>query len=144
MAPILRPSVATQWLPVLQTQGVCFISLQHGPCDDELAQINALENVSVTHWSQAIDDYEETAALIGALDLVITVCSSVVHLAGALGKPVWVLVPTCPEWRYLQSGETMPWYPSVRLVRQRRLGEWGDTISAAREMIAVRMANHAV
>ena len=133
----MRSIPLIQWLPVLQTQGVCFISLQHGPCDDELAQINALENVSVTHWSQAIDDYEETAALIGALDLVITVCSSVVHLAGALGKPVWVLVPTCPEWRYLQSGETMPWYPSAHLFRQVSSGDWRAPLTAIEQMLGL-------
>ena len=131
----MRSIPLIQCLPVLQTQGICFVSLQHGPCDEELAQINALESVNVTHWTQAIDDYEEIAALIGALDLVITVCSSVVHLAGALGKPVWVLVPSCPEWRYLQSGETMPWYPSVHLFRQVSPGDWRAPLTAIQQML---------
>jgi ADP-heptose:LPS heptosyltransferase len=110
--------------------------LQHGVCDDELGQINAIGRAHLTHWSQAINDCEETAALIAALDVVITVCSSVVHLAGALGKPTWVLVPTCPEWRYLHSGETMPWYPSVRLFRQSSPGDWLRPLAAIQKTLA--------
>ncbi len=131
----MRSIPLTQWLPILHTPGVRFVSLQHGVCDDELGHINAIGKVHLTHWSQAINDCEETAALIAALDVVITVCSSVVHLAGALGKPTWVLVPTCPEWRYLQSGETMPWYPSVRLFRQSLPGDWLRPLAAIKKTL---------
>ena len=123
----MRSVALTQWLPILQMPGVRCVSLQHDACDEELGQINGMPNVHLTHWSPANGDYEETAALIAALDVVITVCSSVVHLAGALGKTTWVLVPTCPEWRYLLSGEVMPWYPSVRLFRQSSPGDWPVT-----------------
>jgi ADP-heptose:LPS heptosyltransferase len=67
---------------------------------------------------EVLSDPDETAALMTALDIVVTVCSSVVHLGGALGARVVALVPASPEWRYLRAGERMPWYPAVELVRQ--------------------------
>ncbi len=85
--------------------------------------------VHIHHWQQAIADYDETAALVSALDLVASVQTAVAHLGGALGKPTWVLVPTVAEWRYLQEGDTMPWYPAVRLFRQQRRGAWGPLIA---------------
>ena len=82
---------------------------------------------------------DQTAALVCALDLVVSVCTSLVHLGGALGRPVWVLAPVSPEWRYGFAGEAMPWYPSVRLFRQARYGEWEPVIAAAaRELAALR------
>ena len=69
-------------------------------------------------------DYDETAALVSALDLTVSVCTSVVHLTGALGRPVWVLAPQAPEWRYGTRGEAVPWYPSARVFRQEDYGEW--------------------
>jgi ADP-heptose:LPS heptosyltransferase len=73
-------------------------------------------------------DYEETAALVSALDLVISVCTAVIHLGGALGRPVWVMAPYSPEWRYGIAGEEMPWYPSVRVFRQAAFGEWDAVV----------------
>ena len=78
----------------------------------------------MTHWSEAIDDYDETAALVAALDVVVTVCTSLVHLSGALGQRTWVLVPTVPEWRYGLSGSRMPWYASAELERQGPAEDW--------------------
>src|SRR6185312_2277935 len=75
--------------------------------------------LKVHHWQEAIDDYDQTAALVSALDGVLTVCTAIVHLSGALGRPALVMVPFGADWRYGASGERMVWYPSVRLVRQR-------------------------
>ena len=102
-------------------------------------EIDALQRrfgVRVHEWREAIDDYDETAALVAALDLVISVQTAVVHLAGALGKRAWVLVPVVAEWRYLESGETMPWYPSVRLFRQRQAGQWQPALAQVAEELA--------
>jgi hypothetical protein len=74
-------------------------------------------------WGTRVQDYDQTVALVSQLDLVITVCTSVVHAAGALGIPTWVLVPRCPMWRYLTKGEWFPWAKSVRLFRQKG-NEW--------------------
>ena len=89
--------------------------------------------MTLPHWQDALDDYDETAALVCALDLVISVCTAVIHLAGALGKPVWVLVPAVAEWRYLDRGEKLPWYPSSRLFRQTESGRWQDVIGQITE-----------
>jgi Tfp pilus assembly protein PilF len=138
-----RSMALTAWLPILQLRGAHFISLQHGDCADDLAALAAHTDVRVSRWQSAIDDVDETAALIGALDLVICVCGSVVHLAGALGKEVLVMVPACPEWRYLEAGHTMPWYPAVKLLRQTRLGEWTGVISTVVQQLSARIAGEA-
>ena len=69
-----------------------------------------------------------------------SVCTAVVHLSGALGRPVWVLAPVVTEWRYLDKGERMPWYPSVRIIRQEKIGDWSGAIGSAMEMVAGKIA----
>ena len=114
--------------PLLRRDDVHFVSLQYGHVDEELSVFAELGD-RVQHWPEALNDYEETAALVVALDLVITVQTAVAHLAGALGRPVWVMVPASPEWRYLASGSSLPWYPTARLFRQRRVADWYEVIS---------------
>ncbi len=117
-------------LPVLRTQGAHFVNLQYGPSADELAALRLGHGIEVHHWPEAIDDYDETAALASALDLTLTVCTSVAHLAGALGRPAWVMAPVRPEPRYGFAGESMRWYPSLRMFRQAGYGDWGPVIAA--------------
>lgn len=74
-------------------------------------------------------DFDDMAALVANLDLVVTVDTSVAHLAGALGKPVWILLPFAPDWRWMLNREDSPWYPTARLFRQRQVGDWGETIA---------------
>lgn len=120
----LRSADLAGWLPVLGMEGVDFVSLQYTECSDELAALGQAHGLRVHHWQEAIDDYDETAALVSALDLVISVQTAVVHLSGALGKPAWVMISAVPEWRYMSRGETLPWYPAVRLFRQQDQGNW--------------------
>lgn len=129
----LRSIPLYEWIPILTMEGAHFVSLQYTDCRDELQALTERDGIIVHHWQDAIDDYDETAALVSALDLVVTVCTSIVHLTGALGKPVWVLVPAVPEWRYLDSGETMPWYPSARVFRQEREGTWAEVMEKVRQ-----------
>jgi Flp pilus assembly protein TadD len=79
--------------------------------------------------ADALTDFGQTAALISALDLVVTVDSAAGHLAGALGKPVWVMMPTPSDWRWLLDREDSPWYPSMRMFRQPRPGDWGSVVA---------------
>ncbi len=115
--------------PVLGVAGAQFVSLQHEPVADDLDALGQLRGAArVEHWPDAQGDFAELAALASALDVIVSVCNATVHLGGALGKPVIVMVPFSAEWRYLLAGDTMPWYPSVRLVRQQCPGEWGPVI----------------
>jgi ADP-heptose:LPS heptosyltransferase len=86
----------------------------------------------MTDLSDALTDFGETAALIENLDLVITVDTSVGHLAGALGKPVWILIPKAADRRWMLGRDDSPWYPSARLFRQLRPGDWGPPIERLR------------
>jgi hypothetical protein len=126
--------------PLLQQPNCHFISLQHDADPSEIAA--AATGVQVQHWPDVVRDLDETAALVCALDLVITVCTATAHITGALGRPGWVLVPAVPEWRYLERGATMPWYPSLRLLRQRQAGDWPfviqEVVRALSDMNAAR------
>lgn len=115
------------WGPLLATTNCHFVSLQYG----DAALERCATGTPLHHWQEAIDDIDETAALVCALDLVITVQTALVHLAGALGRPVWMLVQSACEWRYGISGETMPWYRSVRLIRQEQPNEWAPVLQRA-------------
>ena len=127
----VRSIALDRWLPILQVPGVSFVSLQYTPdAGSEVTAMRSMHGVRIEHWQDAIDDYEETAALTGALDLVISVCTALVHLGGAIGQRVWVVTPQSPEWRYGMGGNAMPWYPSVRLIRQDERGEWASVIAA--------------
>jgi tetratricopeptide (TPR) repeat protein len=127
----LRSIPLRQWGPILAAPGMHFVSLQYTEgAAAELQEAAALHGSSAHHWPEAIADYEETAALVCSLDLVISVCTAVVHLAGALARPVWVLAPLSPEWRYGFSGAAMPWYPSARIFRQGADAQWAPVIDA--------------
>ncbi len=76
-----------------------------------------------------LTDFADTAALIDALDLVIAVDTSVAHLAAALGKPVWLMLPFAPDFRWLLERDDSPWYPSMRLFRQPKLGDWDSVVA---------------
>ncbi len=132
-------SLATEdWAPILGTPGCRFVNLQYGNYLPELADINARFGNVVHDYPEALTDYDETAALVAALDQLVTVCTAIVHLGGSLGRPVWVLVPFSPGWRYTVERDRMPWYPSTRLFRQSSLGDWDAPVRAlAAELAAV-------
>lgn len=117
-------------LPVLSIGNIDWVNLQYGDRGGEIETLRREAGIGVADWPEAIDgDYDDTAALVSALDLVISVCTSVVHLTGALGQPVWVMAPRVAEWRYGHQRETMPWYPSARVYRQPALGDWDSVIA---------------
>ena len=132
----LRSISLGDWRPVLDLPGATFVSLQyHRDAPEEVDAFRRDTGVAIHHWQDAIDDYDETAALVCALDAVVSVCTAVVHLGGALGRPVYVVVPFSPEWRYGLVGDSMPWYPSVKLFRQREVGEWTGPIAEIRDAL---------
>lgn len=102
---------------VLKLPGVRLFSLQK---DKKNAELDS----DITDMSEYIDDFADTAAIIENLDLIISVDTSIAHLAGAMCKPVWTLLCFIPDWRWLVKGEKSPWYPSMRLFRQKKPGDW--------------------
>jgi ADP-heptose:LPS heptosyltransferase len=93
----------------------------------------------ITVWADALGDFADTAALCAHMDLVVSVDTSVAHLAGALGRPVWVFVPFDPDWRWGLTGETTPWYPQMRLYRQIERGRWEPALErVAHDLEGVR------
>ena len=114
--------------PLLRHQDCNWINLQYDDCGAEIERARGEPGVSIAHWQDAIDDLDEMAALVSALDLTLSVCNTTVHLGGALGRPVWVMAPFVPDWRYGVDGERMAWYPSVRMFRQRGYGDWTSVI----------------
>lgn len=125
-----------QLLPLLRIPDTHFVNLQYDASAAELAEMKEQSGIHLEHWPDAIDDYCETAALVSALDMTVSVCTSIVHLCGALSKPVWVMAPKVPEWRYGHEGPGMVWYPSARVYRQTASGEWTPVI----ERIAADLA----
>ena len=132
----LRSPGPDDLLVLLRQPGIDWVSLQYDATDDELRTLSAAAGVTIHHWTDAIADYDETAALLCSLELVVSVCTAVVHLGGALGRPVWVLAPFSPEWRYGLDREHMPWYPSVRVFRQPAPYEWRPLMERVRYALA--------
>jgi len=112
---------------------VRYVSLQLG-----LAAIELLAPPSKLHIEQVLDEtvtVHDIAAVVSNLDLVISVDTMVAHLAGALGKPVWLMLSSTADWRWLNEGDRSPWYPSMRLFRQRRWNDWHDVVLRMREAL---------
>jgi hypothetical protein len=110
--------------------GVKLYSLQKGPGSEQLAG----SGLPIEDWGQRLNDISATAAAVASLDLVIACDTAIVHLAGALAKSVWVVLPFAPDWRWLLERGDSPWYPTGRLFRQRAWGQWDavfDEIAAA-------------
>ena len=96
------------------------------PATDDIAEQEC--GALIMNLGNKLRDFADTAAVIAQLDMVISVDSSIAHLAGALGKPVWVLLPYPGDWRWMLDRDDSPWYPSAQIFRQGRLGEWGEVI----------------
>lgn len=124
-----RSSPLSRLLPLAEAGAAAFVSLQKPmPASDH----DTLARFGMTDISADLTDFGETAAVIENLDLVITVDTSVGHLAGALGKPVWIMLSKAADWRWLLDRSDSPWYPSVRLFRQPVPGAWDAVIEAVR------------
>ena len=116
-------------LPILGVKGARYFSLQkdlrHG--DKEILDVNS----QIVRLDQEINDFEDTAAIMMSLDLVISSDTSIVNLAGALSRPIWVLLSSNPDWRWLLDRSDSPWYPTARLFRQISRGEWSTVTTTS-------------
>ena len=127
--------------PLFRSVDVRWVSLNKVPLD--AVQITQLERCGVTDWTEELRDFDDTAALVDALDLVLTVDTAMVHLAGALNKSAWLLNRAESEWRWLMERTDSPWYPSVRIFRQSQSRQWEpvfDAVAEALRMEASRIA----
>ena len=120
-------SMTLDQLGPLGMDGVSFVSIQKGEGAKQADTPPA--GMNMVNLSDEIEDFEDTAAILTVIDLLISVDSSPVHLAGALDRPAWVMLPFVPDWRWFLDRDDSPWYPSLRLFRQSRRGDWSDVVA---------------
>jgi len=125
--------------PLLDLSEVRFLSLQQGPAA-EVARRRS--GGRIEFLGDEVRDFSDTAAVLHLCDLVISADTAVCHLAGALGRPVWTLLPYAPDWRWLLERDDSPWYPAMRLYRQKNSGDWPGAIEPVKrdleELIGAR------
>jgi tetratricopeptide (TPR) repeat protein len=122
-----------QLVPLAEAREAVFYSLQFGPAAEQIAAMPT--RFPLIDASSRSKDFAETAALAATLDLVISVDTSIAHLAGAMGLPLWVMLQHLPDWRWLEERQDSPWYPTARLFRQPARGDWAALVEAVREAL---------
>ncbi len=128
-----RSCPVSHFIELGENEDVVLFSLQKGPQSQDLNRYRA--EGKVIDLSDIMNDFSDTAAMLEELDLVITVDTAMTHLAGALCKPVWVLLPFCPDWRWLLNRSDSPWYPTARLFRQSKPGDWKGVFIQVKEAL---------
>ena len=137
-----RSMELSQLTPLWTVGDVTFVNLQKDDVEGELKQSG---NVAcILDWTAEMDEergaFVDSAALLCGLDLLITSDTAIAHLAGALGRPVWLLLPRFADWRWGGDEETTRWYPSMKIFRQRDQGDWGEVIGRVREALVVQLS----
>jgi len=127
-------SIALELLePLLTLEGISFVSIQRDLRGDDVALL--ARHQSITHVGDKLDDMADTAAVLALADLTIAVDTSVIHLAGAMGREAWVMLPFSPDWRWTLTGDHSPWYPRMRLFRQAKAADWPGVIASLRDAL---------
>ncbi len=131
-----------RWRPILDVPGITFVSLQYGDARADIARAGLEGRVITDPTVDPSGDLDAVAAQVAAMDLVISVSNTTVHMAGALDKPVWVLTPTGPgaHWYWFRDRADSPWYPAARLFRQTSAGSWDEPLAAVTEALKARTA----
>jgi tetratricopeptide (TPR) repeat protein len=130
-----------QLVPVLDLAAIDWVWLQPQTRESEREVLAQYPGVNLI--GETFTDFADTAAVLEQLDLIITVDTAVAHLAGAMGRPVWILLPFVPDWRWMLDRDDSPWYPSVRLFRQRRPHDWSDVVQDVVGALSERVAGYA-
>lgn len=126
--------------PLLKVPGVCFYSFQVGPRSGDCRRLEPYG--ALKDLSPLLTDFNETAAALAQMDLLLSVDTSVTHLGGALGVETWVLLPAVADWRCMTGRADSPWYPGMRLFRQTTTGDWAPVLEEIREQLLDRAACH--
>ena len=136
-----RTTRLEDWLPVLQLPGVVTVDLQYGDHADELRDLAAHSNATPQRYPELdpIADFDGFVAQVAALDLVVSVCNTTIHVAGGLGVPTLLIAPSAPSWRWLTERTECLWYPSVSLIRQARHEPWPGVLGRAADAVARRL-----
>jgi hypothetical protein len=137
---LVRSVRLADYAPLAQIPNLRLFSLQKGVSAMQVFQ--PIAGLEVVDFAPFLNSFEDTAAAIANLDLVISVDTSIVHLAGAMARPVWTLIPFSPDWRWLLNRSDTPWYPTMRLFRQPALGDWATPMQAIVEAIRPLSAVH--
>ena len=117
--------------PLLSVPGVQFVSLHHEVRAEDAPILQKFSEV--VHFGAELTDFADTAAIVSELDLVIGSDTAVIHLAGALAKPVWLLTKFSPDWRWMLDRQDNPWYPTAKLYRQPRRWDWDSVVERVRQ-----------
>ena len=143
---LLKSTMLEDWISILSQQDCCFINLQYGDIKEELEQFQQQTNLMIYQDEEidSLQNLDDFAAQVSALDLVISTSNTTVHMAGALGKQVWTLLPYIPDWRWMLDREDTPWYPSMRLFRQNETRDWSGVFSQVRSELEQYMVDNAV
>jgi len=128
-----RSLALAQLAPLFARERIAFVSVQREPREDAQALAGFK---TLTHVGEELRDFEDTAAVLALCDLVVSVDTSVAHLAGAMGRPTWILLPFQPDWRWMLERADSPWYPTARLYRQAMVGDWSTVITRMRDDLA--------
>ena len=137
--PANRSMLLDLLLPLLDCEAT-FVSLQKEVRAEDAAILS--ERSEILHFGDALKDFSDTAAVITNLDLVVSIDTSVAHLAGALGKPIWIVLSFTPDWRWLLERSDCPWYPTARLFRQSDAGAWGKVITQVNDALSSFLKQH--
>ncbi|HUB12076.1 MAG TPA: tetratricopeptide repeat protein [Acetobacteraceae bacterium] len=119
-----RSAQLADFLPIANVPGIALLALQKGPGTGQAGEYYG--RAPLINVGAEIQDYDDTMAILENIERLVTVDTSVAHLAGAMGRPVWIMLPKAPDWRWLLDREDSPWYPSVRLFRQTQVRKWDD------------------
>jgi Glycosyltransferase family 9 (heptosyltransferase) len=128
-----RSIALSRLAPLWSLEGTSFVSVQRELREGDADALAG--SARLRHFGDELTDFADTAAVLTLADLVISVDSAVAHLAGAMGRPVWILLPFSPDWRWMLAREDSPWYPTARLFRQPAIGDWASVIARVRDEI---------
>ncbi len=135
LLPDFRRSIPIESLLLIIDEKAEWYSLQKDVRESDRSSLNS--SLTIIDHAPSLNDFSDTAALITEMDLVISIDTAVAHLAGALGKPVWILLPFHPDFRWLRDREDSPWYPTARLFRQTQDGEWRSVIDRVSQKLKI-------